>query len=82
MLVFPFSSYAILWQISKALLARNSSDVMRFVDRFFELLGDENIGWDAGRVIGEIAGTDEVLTKENHASIKVKWSAITLGELF
>jgi len=44
---------------------------MRFVDRLFEVLGDEQIGWDAARGIGEIGSTDKILTKRNHAIIRV-----------
>jgi DNA repair/transcription protein MET18/MMS19 len=44
---------------------------MRFVDRLFEVLDDEQIGWDAARGIGEIGSTDKILTKRNHAIIRV-----------
>jgi hypothetical protein len=44
---------------------------MRFVDRLFEILGDNHVGWNAARGIGEICSADTVLTKRNHARIKV-----------
>jgi DNA repair/transcription protein MET18/MMS19 len=44
---------------------------MRFVDRLFEVLHDQHIGWDAARGIGEIGGTDKILTKQNHAIVRV-----------
>jgi DNA repair/transcription protein MET18/MMS19 len=58
-------------QISKGLLVRNHPNAMRFVDRLFEVLGDEQIGWNAARGIGEIGSTDKVLTKRNYAIIRV-----------
>lgn len=44
---------------------------MRFVDRLFEVLGDQQVGWYAARAIGEIGGSDKILTKRNHAKIRV-----------
>ena len=45
---------------------------MRNVDRLFELFDDESVSWDAARALGRIPGTDKVLTKRNHAVLKVK----------
>lgn len=58
-------------QISKALLIQSHPDSMRFVDRLFDVLGDEQIGWDAARAIGEIGGVDTILTRRHHAIVKV-----------
>jgi DNA repair/transcription protein MET18/MMS19 len=58
-------------QISKGLLVRGHPDAMRFVDHLFEVLGDEQIGWNAARGIGEIGSTDDILTKRNYAIIRV-----------
>ena len=66
-----FRAFDLYIQISKALLVRNHPDAMRFVDRLFEVFGDQHVGWDAARAIGEIGGTDKILTKRNHASIRV-----------
>jgi DNA repair/transcription protein MET18/MMS19 len=44
---------------------------MRFVDRLFDVLGDQEIGWDAARAIGDICGADKILTKRHHAIVKV-----------
>jgi len=60
-----------LMQISKALLVRSHPDAMRFVDRLFDVLGDKEVGWDAARGIGEIGGTDKILTKWQPRHIKV-----------
>jgi hypothetical protein len=57
-------------QISKALLVRSHPDATLFVDRLFELLEDQNVGWDAARAIGDISGPDNVLTKRNNANIR------------
>ena len=45
---------------------------MRNVDRLFELFDDESVSWDAARAVGRIPGTDKVLTKRNHAVLKVR----------
>jgi hypothetical protein len=58
-------------QISRALLVRNHSQALPFVNRLFELFGDTEVGWDAARAIGQAGTVDEVLTKRNHAIIKV-----------
>lgn len=34
-------------------------------------MGDSQVGWDAGRAIGDIVATDAILTKQNHANIRV-----------
>jgi len=47
---------------------------MRFVDCLFEVLDDQNVGWDAARAIGEIGGPDKILTKRNHANIKILYA--------
>jgi len=44
---------------------------MNFTECLYERLGEETIGWDAARAIGEIPSPDKVLTKANHADIKV-----------
>jgi DNA repair/transcription protein MET18/MMS19 len=58
-------------QISKAVLVRNHPDFSRISDRFFEVFGGEEISWDAARAIGELGGGDNILTRRNHAVIKV-----------
>lgn len=59
-------------QIAKALVIRNDSTVMRYVDRLFELFGDAEVSWDAARALGTVVATDKILTKKNHAIIKVR----------
>ncbi|KAI0282989.1 ARM repeat-containing protein [Russula brevipes] len=57
--------------ISRALLVRNHTQALPFVNRLFELFDDTEVGWDAARAIGQAGTADEVLTKRNHAIIKV-----------
>jgi DNA repair/transcription protein MET18/MMS19 len=45
---------------------------MRFRDALFEAAKDEAIGWTAAKAIGEIVAVDGVLTKKNHAIVKVR----------
>jgi len=58
-------------QLSKALLVRNHPFATQFTDCLFEVFDDKNISWDAAKAIGKIGGTDAVLTKQNHAVIRV-----------
>ena len=45
---------------------------MDLVDLLFEVFGDSEVGWEAAKVVGETAsGGDDILTKSNHAIIKV-----------
>lgn len=61
-----------LW-IGKALLLLNSPSLMEFIDSLFAVFGDRDVGWEAARTVGGIAsGGDEVLTKSNHAIIRVR----------
>ncbi|KAI0794485.1 ARM repeat-containing protein [Fomes fomentarius] len=60
--------------ITKALLVRNHAGAMRNIDRLFELFEDESVSWDAARAVGRIPGTDKVLTKRNHAVIKILYA--------
>ena len=46
---------------------------MKNVDRLIELFDDESVSWDAARAVGRIPGEDKVLTKRNHAIIKVRY---------
>jgi RNAPII transcription regulator C-terminal len=58
-------------QISRSLLVRNHPQALPFVNRLFELFDDLEVGWDASRAIGQVGTADKVLTKRNHAVIKV-----------
>jgi DNA repair/transcription protein MET18/MMS19 len=44
---------------------------MRFADKLMEIFHDEAINWKAARSFGGILTTNEILTKENHAVIKI-----------
>ncbi|KAI8996433.1 ARM repeat-containing protein [Trametes punicea] len=60
--------------LTKALLVRGHPTAMTNVDRLFELFDDGNVSWDAARAIGRIPGPDKVLTKRNHAVIKILYA--------
>ena len=66
-------------QVSRALLVRGHPKALSFVDRLFELFGDADVGWDAARGIGQVGTVDNVLTKHNHAIIKVMLYEICVG---
>jgi len=57
--------------ISRALLVRNHPQALQFVNQLFGLFDDQEVGWDAARAIGQVGTVDKVLTKRNHAVIKV-----------
>ena len=44
---------------------------MANVDRLLGLFDDTDVSWDAARAIGRIPGPDKVLTKRNHAVLRV-----------
>ena len=57
--------------MTKALLVQSHGEYTKFVDRLIELLGDNSMCWDAARLLGELGGSDLILTKRNHAVLKV-----------
>ncbi|KAI0352164.1 ARM repeat-containing protein [Trametes cingulata] len=60
--------------LTKALLVRGHPAAMANVDRLCELFDDENVSWDAARAVGRIPGPDKILTKKNHAVIKILYA--------
>ncbi|KAI0310724.1 ARM repeat-containing protein [Amylostereum chailletii] len=60
--------------IAKGLVVRNHPQAAVFVDRLFELFDDESTSWDAARAIGKIIATNRVLTKSNHAVLKILYA--------
>jgi DNA repair/transcription protein MET18/MMS19 len=44
---------------------------MTFSERLYDLLKDKEIGWEAAKALGDIVNSDTILTKENHANVKV-----------
>ncbi|CDO69761.1 hypothetical protein BN946_scf184766.g6 [Trametes cinnabarina] len=60
--------------LSKALLLRSHPGAMTNVERLFELFDDDSVSWDAARAVGRIPGPDKVLTKRNHAVIKILYA--------
>lgn len=70
-----------LLQISRALLVRNHPEALPFVNKLFELFDDTVVGWDAARAIGQAGTVDKVLTKRNHAVIKVRFPTCDMSIL-
>ncbi|KAI0738521.1 ARM repeat-containing protein [Daedaleopsis nitida] len=60
--------------LTKALLVRGHPKAIHNVDRLFGLFGDEHVSWDAARAVGRIPGTDNVLTKRNHAIVRILYA--------
>ncbi|KAI0079355.1 ARM repeat-containing protein [Panus rudis PR-1116 ss-1] len=60
--------------ISKALLVRGHSNALSYVDKLFTLFDDSTVSWDAARAIGKVVSTDKVLTKKNHAVIRILYA--------
>ncbi|TFK91443.1 ARM repeat-containing protein [Polyporus arcularius HHB13444] len=60
--------------LTKALLVRGHARATQNVDRLFELFVDEHVSWDAARAVGRIPGTDKVLTKKNHAVLRILYA--------
>lgn len=56
---------------------RNHQLAAQFSARVFEAFSDESISWNAAKAIGEIAAVDPILTKRNHAVIKVSLLVFT-----
>lgn len=59
-------------QLTKALLVRGHPMSAKYTDKLFELFDDPNVGWDAARAIGKVPRKDKVLTKQNHAVVRVR----------
>ncbi|EMD39279.1 hypothetical protein CERSUDRAFT_82017 [Gelatoporia subvermispora B] len=64
-----------LWAwVTKALLVRGDPLAMQHTDKLFELFNDTDVNWDAARALGFIVASDKILTKRNHAVIKMLYS--------
>jgi DNA repair/transcription protein MET18/MMS19 len=50
---------------------RNHQLASRFTAKVFEAFSDEIISWNAAKAVADIAAADPILTKKNHAVIKV-----------
>ncbi|EPQ56802.1 hypothetical protein GLOTRDRAFT_128555 [Gloeophyllum trabeum ATCC 11539] len=57
--------------VTKALATRGHPSAEGFVDRLFEVFDDTDINWDAARALGGIVAADDILTKYNHAVIRI-----------
>lgn len=61
-------------------MIKNHAQALPFVNRLFELFDDPEVGWDAARAIGQAGTADKVLTKRNHAVIKVASLACVISK--
>jgi len=62
-----------VYKVTRALLCRNHSRANANVEMLFNLFGDERIGWDVARAIGELGREERVvLTKKNDCIIRVR----------
>ncbi|KAK0239096.1 ARM repeat-containing protein [Armillaria nabsnona] len=57
--------------ICKALLVQSHPLTLDLAERLFGVFGDESIGWDAAKAIGQVVEPGDVLSKSNHAVIKI-----------
>ncbi|KZT07275.1 ARM repeat-containing protein [Laetiporus sulphureus 93-53] len=60
--------------MTKAQLVRGDARAMAHAERLFTLFGDEAVSWDAARALGRVVSADKVLTKRNHAVIKILYA--------
>ncbi|TFK51878.1 ARM repeat-containing protein [Heliocybe sulcata] len=65
-----YSILAWTW-VTKGLTTRGHAFSEVFVDRLFEVFDDTDINWDAAKAVGDIVAPDDVLTKKNHAVVKI-----------
>ncbi|KAF5355338.1 hypothetical protein D9758_006078 [Tetrapyrgos nigripes] len=69
-----------IW-ISKALLTANRSLSSQYTNRLFEVFGDERINWVAAKGFGNTVSANHVLTKQNHAVIKLLYAQKFINQL-
>jgi len=50
---------------------------MTFSERLYDLLKDKDVGWEAAKAFGDIVESDTILTKDNHANVKVMCLFVT-----
>ncbi|THU86243.1 ARM repeat-containing protein [Dendrothele bispora CBS 962.96] len=62
-----------IW-ISKALVVSNHTMSSSYTERLFEVFSDESINWVAAKGFGDIVSTNDILTKQNHAIIKLLYA--------
>ncbi|TFY64788.1 hypothetical protein EVG20_g5838, partial [Dentipellis fragilis] len=60
--------------VSKGLLLRSHPQALPSAERLFQLFDDAEVSWDAGRAVGQVVVPDKVLTKSNHAVIKILYA--------
>ncbi|KAF8661259.1 hypothetical protein AX16_001362 [Volvariella volvacea WC 439] len=59
---------------TKALVVRSHPAAPKFVDKLFEVFGDDTINWQAAKALGQIGGSDQVITKQNHTVIRILYA--------
>ncbi|KAF9269073.1 ARM repeat-containing protein [Marasmius fiardii PR-910] len=57
--------------VTRALMVRSHPSCNQFTNRLFDLFVDEELNWHAAKTFGDIVRIDKVLTKRNHAVIKI-----------
>ncbi|KAJ4000828.1 ARM repeat-containing protein [Lentinula boryana] len=67
--------------IAKALLVCNHAQAPQFTDIIFTVFDDEHIKWSAAKSFGDIVRTEAILTKQNHASIKMLYAQRFVGRI-
>ncbi|KAJ4473637.1 ARM repeat-containing protein, partial [Lentinula aciculospora] len=65
--------------ITKALLVCNHVGASQFTDNMFAVFDDEDIKWNAAKSFGDVVRTDTILTKQNHALIKMLYAQRFVG---
>ncbi|TFY77934.1 hypothetical protein EWM64_g6077 [Hericium alpestre] len=60
--------------IVKGLLLRSHPRALPLAQQLFDLFDDVNVSWDAARAVGQVVAADKVLTKPNHAVIKILYA--------
>lgn len=68
-------------QIIKALLVRSHPSALAFAQKLFDLFSDVSVNWDAAKGIGLIPGNDSILTKQNHAVVKILYAQKYVGAI-
>ncbi|KIK61642.1 hypothetical protein GYMLUDRAFT_996292 [Collybiopsis luxurians FD-317 M1] len=67
--------------ISKALLVCNHAQASEFTELLFDVFDDADVKWSAAKYFGDVIRTDSVLTKQNHASIKMLYAQRFVGRI-
>lgn len=58
------------------MLVRKHPLALTFTERLYDAFGDDSVGWEAAKAVGDIVSPDAILTKANHAEIKVRHNCV------